>query len=107
MVLKLKRIGSSIYLFILVLIALLFFNLFINESNPFTERNINQSNSSPTELHPIVKERTKQLVQQAADKGIVIVITDGFRSALGPGLQIFARYENKGMAGGQRRFPGP
>ncbi|MFJ5714545.1 M15 family metallopeptidase [Neobacillus sp. NPDC093127] len=80
-VLKLKRIGSSIYILILVLIALLFFNLFIKESNPFTERNINHSNSLPTELHPIVKERTKQLVQQAADKGIVIVITDGFRSA--------------------------
>ncbi len=79
--LKLKRIGSSIYLFILLLISLLFFNLFFKESNPFTERKINHSNSLPTVLHPIVKERTNQLVQQAADKGIVIVITDGFRSA--------------------------
>jgi peptidoglycan L-alanyl-D-glutamate endopeptidase CwlK len=34
----------------------------------------------PTELHPIVKERSDQLVQQAAKKGIVVLITDGFRS---------------------------
>jgi peptidoglycan LD-endopeptidase CwlK len=35
----------------------------------------------PTELNPIVKERTEQLIQQAAKKGIVVVITDSFRSA--------------------------
>ena len=35
----------------------------------------------PTELHPFVQERTNQLIQQAADIGIVVVITDGFRSA--------------------------
>jgi peptidoglycan LD-endopeptidase CwlK len=35
----------------------------------------------PTELHPIVKERSNQLIQQAAEKGIVIIITDDFRSA--------------------------
>ncbi|WHY02659.1 M15 family metallopeptidase [Neobacillus sp. DY30] len=34
----------------------------------------------PTELHPVVKERSDQLVQQAAKIGIVVVITDGFRS---------------------------
>jgi len=39
------------------------------------------TNSYPTELNPIVKERTNQLVQQAAKKGIRVVITDGFRSA--------------------------
>ncbi|WP_084375086.1 M15 family metallopeptidase [Neobacillus soli] len=78
---KLKRIGSSFYIFSLVLIAILFFILYINGSNPFTESKINRSDSLPTELHPIVKERSNQLIQQAADKGIVIVITDGFRSA--------------------------
>lgn len=35
----------------------------------------------PTELNPVVKERTEQLIQQAAKKGIVVVITDSFRSA--------------------------
>lgn len=34
----------------------------------------------PTELHPVVRERSNQLIQQAADKGIVMVITDEFRS---------------------------
>ena len=35
----------------------------------------------PDGLHPVVQERTNQLVQQAAQKGILIVITDDFRSA--------------------------
>lgn len=35
----------------------------------------------PTELHPIVKERSNQLIQQSAAKGIVVLITDDFRSA--------------------------
>ncbi|MFK9090826.1 M15 family metallopeptidase [Bacillus salipaludis] len=78
---KRKRIGNSIYLFILVLVAILFIIEFFKESNPFTESKINHSDSFPTELHPIVKERSNQLIQQAADKGIVIVITDGFRNA--------------------------
>ncbi|MEH7011352.1 M15 family metallopeptidase [Neobacillus niacini] len=45
-------------------------------------RDLNISNSTPlpTELHPIVKDRSTQLIQQSAAKGIVIVITDDFRS---------------------------
>lgn len=39
-----------------------------------------ESADLPTELHPIVKERSSQLIQQSAAKGIVIVITDDFRS---------------------------
>jgi len=35
----------------------------------------------PDGLHPVVQERTNQLVQHAAQKGISIVITDDFRSA--------------------------
>lgn len=42
--------------------------------------NISHSTPLPTELHPIVKERSTQLIQQSAAKGIVIVITDDFRS---------------------------
>ena len=40
-----------------------------------------QNSSLPTELHPIVREQSDQLIQQAAAKGIVIMITDDFRSA--------------------------
>ena len=35
----------------------------------------------PDGLHPVVAERTNQLVQKAAAIGIVMVITDDFRSA--------------------------
>lgn len=35
----------------------------------------------PTELNPIVKDRMNQLIQKASDKGIAVVITDGFRNA--------------------------
>lgn len=34
----------------------------------------------PTTLHPVVEERTNQLIQNMADQGITVVITDGFRS---------------------------
>lgn len=43
--------------------------------------NIGGSAPMPTELHPVVRERSSQLIQQAAVKGIVMVITDDFRSA--------------------------
>ncbi|MBO0961387.1 M15 family metallopeptidase [Neobacillus sp. MM2021_6] len=73
--------GNSIYLFLLVLTAILLFIFFDKEINPFTDSTNTRSDSYPTELHPIVKERSNQLIQQSAKKGIVIVITDDFRSA--------------------------
>lgn len=39
-----------------------------------------QSVPLPTDLNPIVKERSNQLIEKAAQKGILVVITDGFRS---------------------------
>lgn len=63
-----------------MLTTFLFFILFHKESNPLTESKTIRSDSLPTELHPIVQERSNQLIQQAADKGIVIVIPDSFRS---------------------------
>ncbi|PKR84538.1 peptidase M15 [Heyndrickxia camelliae] len=51
------------------------------DNNKETTPSPKHSNSYPTELNPIVKERTNQLVEQAAKKGITVVITDGFRSA--------------------------
>lgn len=74
---KLKRIGSLIFLLSLIGITVL---LFI-DSNPPTDSKINKSVPLPTDLHPIVKDRSGQLIQQAAKKGIVMVITDGFRSS--------------------------
>ncbi|PFN99615.1 peptidase M15 [Bacillus sp. AFS076308] len=74
---KLKRIGSILFTLTLVLIFILFYF----DSKPSTESPKKQSVSMPTELNPVVKERTEQLIQQAAKKGIVVVITDSFRSA--------------------------
>ncbi|UOQ46532.1 M15 family metallopeptidase [Halobacillus salinarum] len=34
----------------------------------------------PTSLHPVVDDKKEELIQKTADKGITIVITDGFRS---------------------------
>lgn len=78
---KRKRIGSTFYLLFLLLIAILLLFQFVKESGFLKEATVNQSISLPTKLHPIVEKRSQQLIQQSAKKGIVIVITDGFRSA--------------------------
>lgn len=77
---KLKWRGRLLFTLIIGLIILFFVQNPIGSSllNIF---NIGSSAPIPTELHPVVRERSNQLVQQAADKGIVIVITDDFRSA--------------------------
>jgi peptidoglycan LD-endopeptidase CwlK len=75
--LKLKRIGSVLFTITLVLVFILFYL----DSKSSTDLKKNQSVPLPTELNPVVKERSDQLIQQAAKKGIEIVITDGFRSA--------------------------
>jgi peptidoglycan LD-endopeptidase CwlK len=41
-----------------------------------------ESSPMPDHLHPIVEERTNQLIEKAATKGISILITDDFRSAV-------------------------
>ncbi|CAH2716728.1 Peptidoglycan L-alanyl-D-glutamate endopeptidase CwlK [Neobacillus rhizosphaerae] len=78
---KLTRIGKSFIIFFLLLTMILFFIQFTKKSDPLTDSKTNQSVSLPTELHPVVKERSNQLIQQSAKKGIVVVVTDGFRSA--------------------------
>jgi peptidoglycan LD-endopeptidase CwlK len=70
---------------LLFLVAIGISTIFIfreNETKPSKATGIKQDQNVPlpTELHPIVKERSNQLVQQAAKIGIVVLITDGFRS---------------------------
>lgn len=77
---KLKRTPRLLFRFFLVLFTILFIYRFYHESKPVTELNRNQPVTYPTELHPLVKERSDQLIQLAANKGIVVVITDDFRS---------------------------
>lgn len=78
-VLKLQKIRNLLITSFLVLILL--FIMYETESNSLSGLNGHSSVSFPTDLHPILKERSNQLIQQSAKKGIVIVITDGFRSA--------------------------
>jgi peptidoglycan LD-endopeptidase CwlK len=74
--LKRKRRRRLFTTFFLVLIGILFILFHMRPKNQIQ----NHSVSLPTGLNPIVKERSNQLIQQSAKKGIVIVITDGFRS---------------------------
>lgn len=78
---KIKWLGSSFITFALVLITIFLYIQSLTHSETLTESEMNQSGSFPTEIHPIVEERSNQLIQQSAEKGIVIVLTDGFRSA--------------------------
>ena len=73
--LKRKRLGSSFVTFLLVFIAILLYYQYM------TKPEVNPNVPMPDALHPVVQERTNQLVQQAAQKGISIIITDDFRSA--------------------------
>jgi peptidoglycan LD-endopeptidase CwlK len=79
MILKLNRRGKLLLTFFIVFI------LYFMMKNPLGLNLLNrltmESADFPTELHPIVMERSNQLIQQSAEKGIVILITDDFRSA--------------------------
>lgn len=72
---KRKRNRRSVFVLVTVMIAMV---IFINKFNPSSQP---KDTSFPTESHPVVVESMNQLIKQAADKGIVVVITDGFRSA--------------------------
>ncbi|MFD0828526.1 M15 family metallopeptidase [Neobacillus sp. M.A.Huq-85] len=50
------------------------------DSNPSNKKVTHQAVPLPSELQPVIKEQSNNLIQQAAKKGIVVVITDGFRS---------------------------
>jgi peptidoglycan LD-endopeptidase CwlK len=72
----------KLLLFLLALGISTIFILKEKETTPSKATSIEQKKDVPlpTELHPLVKERSDQLVQQAAKIGIVVLITDGFRS---------------------------
>jgi peptidoglycan LD-endopeptidase CwlK len=78
---KRKRKWNRLSFFLFVLGLVTIFILFFKDPNPANETNKNQAVPLPTGLDPVVKERSNRLIQQAAKKGIVVVITNGFRSA--------------------------
>ncbi|MEH7010367.1 M15 family metallopeptidase [Neobacillus niacini] len=77
-----KRKWIKLLLFLVALGLSTIFILHDNETKPSKAKGIEQDQvvPLPTDLHPVVKERSDQLVLQAAKKGIVVLITDGFRS---------------------------
>lgn len=54
--------------------------IFIYIHNEWEFREELKTRPLPEGLHPIVAEKSEQLIQRSADKGIDVVITDGFRS---------------------------
>ncbi len=77
---KRKRKWNRLSFFLFVLGLVTIFILFYKDPNPANDTNKNQAVPLPTGLDPVVKERSNRLIQQAAKKGIVVVITNGFRS---------------------------
>lgn len=89
-----------------------FFFIWIQNEMKFREEL--QQRTAPSGLHPIVEEKSNQLIEKAAAIGIDVLITDGFRSAdeqnslhakgrsTGGGVVTYARggesYHNYGLA---------
>ncbi|MBN6886581.1 M15 family metallopeptidase [Cytobacillus horneckiae] len=68
-----KLFRFFVFILIFLIIGLLFFqyiNIQYDEDAPM-----------PTGLHPVVEEKSDQLISRAAERGINVVITDDFRSA--------------------------
>lgn len=71
---RIKLFGNASVTFFLVLIALLLYYQFL------TRPEINEDVPLPENLHPVVQQKKEVLVQKSADKGIRVIVTDGFRS---------------------------
>lgn len=71
---KMKLFRKAFLSFSLILIALLLYYQFL--MNP----GVNENVPLPQELHPVVSKNKDLLIKQAADKGINVIITDGFRN---------------------------
>jgi peptidoglycan L-alanyl-D-glutamate endopeptidase CwlK len=80
-VLRLKWIGSSFITFSLILIGIFLYVRLLVDPENIVRIDSHEPIAFPTELHPVVEERTQQLIKQSAEKGIRVVITDDFRSA--------------------------
>ncbi|MFT9600736.1 M15 family metallopeptidase [Mesobacillus sp.] len=71
---KKKFFGNASITFLLILVALLLYYQFL------TKPEINEDVPLPQDLHPVVLENKDVLVQKAAERGIRVLVTDGFRS---------------------------
>ena len=72
-----KRLVSILNIaFLLVLGGL----IFVWIQNEIEQKEIREARPLPSGLHPVVEEKSKELIEQAEATGISILITDGFRS---------------------------
>jgi peptidoglycan L-alanyl-D-glutamate endopeptidase CwlK len=73
-----KRIGSLLFIFCLIIIGFLYIQINKKQSPAITE------------LNPVVTKQMNELIRQSAEKGLVVVVTDGFRS-LGDQDKLYAK----------------
>ncbi|NKE07344.1 M15 family metallopeptidase [Mesobacillus selenatarsenatis] len=71
---KKKLFGNASITFLLISAALLLYYQFL------TKPELNENVPLPQGLHPVVEKNKDVLVQTAAEKGIRVLVTDGFRS---------------------------
>lgn len=69
-----KLFGNASITFLLIVMVLLLYSQFLNRSE------VQEDATLPKDLHPLVLEKKETLVKTAADSGISIIVTDGFRS---------------------------
>lgn len=69
---KIKRFNGIIP-FLLLIGAILYYRFLMHPG-------LNEDVPLPNDLHPVVEENTNKLIRHAADQGIQVIVTDGFRS---------------------------
>lgn len=90
----LKRLLSILNItFLLVLGGL----LFVWIQNEIENKEIREARPLPSGLHPVVEEKSKELIAQAEEIGVSILITDGFRSVESQN-EIYKKGRNDGGA---------
>lgn len=71
---KKKLFGNASITFLLIMAALLLYYQFL------TKPQLNENVPLPQDLHPVVQEKKDMLIQKAEERGIRVLVTDGFRS---------------------------
>ncbi|MFD1019886.1 M15 family metallopeptidase [Thalassobacillus hwangdonensis] len=70
----------SLLIFALAVISILYFLPIDDITYPNDEIELKEDAPLPNELHPVVDGKKEELISKSAEKGIDIIITDGFRS---------------------------
>ncbi|PLR78494.1 peptidase M15 [Bacillus sp. V3-13] len=79
----LKRMANLLLFLLIAVGILLFYNFYstqVEQTNSLTNLFPQKDAPMPVKLHPLVEDKTNELVAVMADVGITVVITEGFRS---------------------------